>query len=111
MSAFLLRVLNFFLVSKDHFTSPDEYDELSVLYDAISSHEENMVISHEGDPKWRQAVLANTQSLLALRSGFTVLMSPFWVFVQQKYTVFNFVKIAAISILCTGNCCVFRCLQ
>ena len=61
----------FFLcfVLKDHFTSPDEYEELSVLYDAISSHEESMVISHEGDPKWRQAVLANTPSLLALRSG------------------------------------------
>ena len=62
-------LIAFSLVFKDHFTFPDEYDELSVLYDAISSHEQNMVISHEGDPKWRQAVLANTPSLLALRSG------------------------------------------
>ena len=63
-------VINAFsLVFKDHFTFPDEYEELSVLYDAISSHEQTMVISHEGDPKWRQAVLANTPSLLALRSG------------------------------------------
>lgn len=60
----------FTLAFQDHFTSPDEYDELSVLYDAITAHEQNMVISHEGDPKWRQAVLANTQSLLALRSAF-----------------------------------------
>ena len=57
-----------FLACKDHFTSPDEYEDLPVLYDAISSHEESLVISHEGDPKWRQAVLANTPSLLALRS-------------------------------------------
>ena len=56
-----------FVCSQDHFTSPDEYDDLSVLYEAIKLHEENLVISHEGDPAWRQAVLANTPSLLALR--------------------------------------------
>ena len=52
---------------QDHFTSPDEYDEPSILYAAIASHEENLVIAHEGDPAWRQAVLANRSSLLALR--------------------------------------------
>ncbi|XP_066281752.1 pecanex-like protein 1 isoform X2 [Branchiostoma lanceolatum] len=52
---------------QDHFTSPDEYDDHRVLYDAITAHEENLVISHEGDPAWRNAVLTNVQSLLALR--------------------------------------------
>lgn len=52
---------------QDHFTSPDEYDEPAVLYTAIASHEEDLVIAHEGDPAWRQAVLANRNSLLALR--------------------------------------------
>ncbi|XP_051900937.1 pecanex-like protein 3 [Pristis pectinata] len=52
---------------QDHFTSPDEYDDPAVLYDAIASNEEKMVISHEGDPAWRNAILTNTQSLLALR--------------------------------------------
>eukprot|EP00794_Sanderia_malayensis_P020280 gene20280-22266_t len=52
---------------QDHFTCPDEYDENTVLYEAIKSHNENLVISHEGDPKWRQAVLNNKSSLLALR--------------------------------------------
>ena len=33
---------------QDHFTSPDEYDEHSVLYEAIAAHEEKLVISHEG---------------------------------------------------------------
>ncbi len=33
---------------QDHFMSPDEYDDSGVLYDAISSHEQNLVISHEG---------------------------------------------------------------
>ncbi len=33
---------------QDHFMSPDEYDDSTVLYDAISSHEKTLVISHEG---------------------------------------------------------------
>ncbi|OBS79575.1 hypothetical protein A6R68_22223, partial [Neotoma lepida] len=53
--------------AKDHFTSPDEYDDPTVLYEAIVSHEKNLVIAHEGDPAWRSAVLANSPSLLALR--------------------------------------------
>ncbi|KAK9680252.1 Pecanex protein (C-terminus) [Popillia japonica] len=52
---------------QDHFMSPDEYDELSALYDAICKHGEELVISHEGDPAWRSAVLSGTASLLALR--------------------------------------------
>ncbi|XP_050809359.1 pecanex-like protein 1 isoform X5 [Gopherus flavomarginatus] len=52
---------------QDHFTSPDEYDDPTVLYEAIVSHEQNLVIAHEGDPAWRSAVLSNSPSLLALR--------------------------------------------
>ncbi|KAJ9585807.1 hypothetical protein L9F63_002398, partial [Diploptera punctata] len=52
---------------QDHFMSPDEYEDPSALYEAISSHEEKLVISHEGDPVWRNAVLSGTPSLLALR--------------------------------------------
>lgn len=33
---------------QDHFTSPDEYDDPHVLYEAIAGHEQNLVISHEG---------------------------------------------------------------
>lgn len=47
--------------------SPDEYEDPSALYEAISSHEKKLVISHEGDPVWRNAVLSGTPSLLALR--------------------------------------------
>lgn len=57
----------FFFSSQDHFTSPDEYDEPAVLFEAISSHQQNLVIAHEGDPAWRSAVLSNAPSLLALR--------------------------------------------
>jgi len=52
---------------QDHFMSPDEYEESSVLYDAICQHESSLVISHEGDPAWRTAVLSGAPSLLALR--------------------------------------------
>ncbi|XP_063915633.1 pecanex-like protein 1 isoform X1 [Zophobas morio] len=52
---------------QDHFMSPDEYEELPALYEAICKHEEELVISHEGDPAWRNAVLSGTPSLLALR--------------------------------------------
>ncbi|XP_057368730.2 pecanex-like protein 1 [Daphnia carinata] len=52
---------------QDHFTCPDEYDDPSVLYEAIGGHEEKLVISHEGDPAWRRAVLSGVPSLLALR--------------------------------------------
>uniref|UniRef100_A0A3B3Y3C4 Pecanex-like protein n=1 Tax=Poecilia mexicana TaxID=48701 RepID=A0A3B3Y3C4_9TELE len=52
---------------QDHFTSPDEYEDPMVLYDAITGNEEKMLISHEGDPVWRSAILANMPSLLALR--------------------------------------------
>lgn len=47
--------------------SPDEYELHSALYNAIMNHEEKLVISHEGDPVWRNAVLSGTPSLLALR--------------------------------------------
>lgn len=55
------------MAPQDHFTSPDEYEEPAALYDAIAANEERLVISHEGDPAWRSAILSNTPSLLALR--------------------------------------------
>lgn len=55
---------------QDHFMSTDEYDDNSVLYAAIVNYQANMVISHEADPRWRNAVLSNADSLLALRHVF-----------------------------------------
>lgn len=52
---------------QDHFACPDEYEDSAVLYEAIGGHEAKLVISHEGDPAWRRAVLAGVPSLLALR--------------------------------------------
>ena len=62
-----LTLCNDLKIFQDHFTSPDEYDDHEALYNAITSHEDSMVISHEADPAWRNAVLSNVNSLLALR--------------------------------------------
>ena len=52
---------------QDHFMSAEEYDDNSTLYQAISDHDKNIIISHEGDPLWRNAILSGANSLLALR--------------------------------------------
>ncbi|CAK8685988.1 unnamed protein product [Clavelina lepadiformis] len=52
---------------QDYFSNPEEYDEYDVLYKAVEGYSSNMVITHEGDPEWRKAVLCNVPSLLALR--------------------------------------------
>ena len=52
---------------QDHFMSPDTYDEASALYEAIDNHDRSLVISHEADPLWRNAILSGASSLLALR--------------------------------------------
>ncbi|KAH1172791.1 hypothetical protein KIL84_016630 [Mauremys mutica] len=52
---------------QDQFTCPDEYEDPAVLYEAIQSFEEKIVICHEGDPAWRRAVLSNRDELLTLR--------------------------------------------
>lgn len=52
---------------QDHFMSSEQYIECCALYEAIDSHDKNLVISHEADPLWRNAVLSGAPSLLALR--------------------------------------------
>ena len=52
---------------QDHFALVDDYEECESLYDAITAHEQEMVITHESDPAWRNAVLSNVPSLLSLR--------------------------------------------
>lgn len=52
---------------QDHFLSPEEYDDPAALYEAIETHTNDLVISHEADPLWRNAVLRGAPNLLALR--------------------------------------------
>lgn len=52
---------------QDHFLSPEEYDDQATLYNAITTHTNELVISHEADPLWRNAILRGAPQLLALR--------------------------------------------
>lgn len=90
-----------FLPLQDHFTSPDEYEDPMVLYDAITANEEKMLISHEGDPVWRSAILANMPSLLALRhimddgsDEYKIIM------LNKRFLSFRVIKV--IAVLITG---------
>ncbi|ESO87723.1 hypothetical protein LOTGIDRAFT_127487 [Lottia gigantea] len=79
---------------QDHFTSPDEEDDVECLYDAITNHESNMVISHEADPAWRNAVLSNVSSLLALRHVFDEGSDEYKIIMLNKrYLSFRVVKV------------------
>ncbi|CAG9536856.1 unnamed protein product [Cercopithifilaria johnstoni] len=52
---------------QDHFTAGDDFDDAALLYERIIHHLTRLFISHEHDPAWRRAIIANTPSLLALR--------------------------------------------
>ncbi|XP_033628750.1 pecanex-like protein 1 isoform X1 [Asterias rubens] len=79
---------------QDHFTSPDEYEEHQLLYDAITTHEQNLVIAHEGDPQWRNAVLSNTPSLLALRHVLDEGTDDYKIIMlNKKYLSFRVIKV------------------
>lgn len=84
---------------QDHFTSPDEYDDPSVLYEAITTHEENLVIAHEGDPAWRSAVLSNSPSLLALRHVMDDGTNEYKIIMLNKrYLSFRVIKVSSVYI-------------
>lgn len=79
---------------QDHFMSPEEYEILPTLYDAICRHEKELVISHEGDPAWRNAVLSGTPSLLALRHVFDEGSDEYKIIMLNKrYLSFRVIKI------------------
>ncbi|XP_057670879.1 pecanex-like protein 1 isoform X2 [Diorhabda carinulata] len=79
---------------QDHFMAADEYEELSTLYDSICKHEEELVISHEGDPAWRRGVLSGAPSLLALRHVFDEGNDEYKIIMLNKrYLSFRVIKV------------------
>ncbi|KAL4237244.1 hypothetical protein ACF0H5_001963 [Mactra antiquata] len=79
---------------QDHFLISDAYENEEALYDAISHYESSLVISHEADPAWRNAVLSNTPSLLALRNVFDEGSDEYKVIMlNKKYLTFRIVKV------------------
>lgn len=95
----MLILLNVCSWKQDHFTSPDEYDDPSVLYEAITNHEENLVIAHEGDPAWRSAVLSNSPSLLALRHVMDDGTNEYKIIMLNKrYLSFRVIKVIFVHV-------------
>lgn len=89
---------------QDHFTSPDEYDEPTVLFEAISTHQQNLVIAHEGDPAWRSAVLSNAPSLLALRHVLDEGTNEYKIIMlNRRYLSFRVIKVETDTFL-TRQC-------
>ncbi|XP_059482533.1 pecanex-like protein 1 isoform X2 [Neocloeon triangulifer] len=79
---------------QDHFMSPDEYEHDEMLHIAIANHEKKLVISHEGDPVWRNAVLSGTPSLLALRHAMDDGADEYKIIMLNKrYLSFRVIKI------------------
>ncbi|XP_053374613.1 pecanex-like protein 1 isoform X2 [Mercenaria mercenaria] len=79
---------------QDHFLISDAYESEESLYDAISHYETSLVISHEADPAWRNAVLSNTPSLLALRNVFDEGSDEYKIIMLNKrYLTFRIVKV------------------
>ncbi|XP_064359258.1 pecanex-like protein 3 isoform X2 [Dromaius novaehollandiae] len=79
---------------QDHFTAPEEHEEAAALYEAVAAHEARLVISHEGDPAWRGAVLANAPALLALRHVLDEASDEYKVvMLNRRYLAFRVIKV------------------
>ena len=77
----------------DHIATED-YDDSAFLYGSIMSYEKNIVISHEADPVWRNAVLSNVPSLLALRHVFDEGTDRYkFVMLNKRYLSFRVIKV------------------
>lgn len=72
-----------------------------MLYDAITANEEKMLISHEGDPVWRSAILANMPSLLALRHVMDDGSDEYKIIMLNK----RFLSFRVIKVLCCPSLC------
>lgn len=81
---------------QDHFMSAEEYDDNPTLFDAIDDYRQNLVISHEADPVWRNAVLSNVPSLLALRHVFDEGTDQYKIIMLNKrYLSFRVIKVCS----------------
>lgn len=77
---------------QDHFMMPEQYEEAVTLHDAIDNHDQNLVISHEADPLWRNAVLSGAPSLLALRYNIKKTKTKNLIFYFKNISFNNFNK-------------------
>ena len=60
-------LLSLLCVPQDNFAFSEEYESAHGVYEAIQDVMENHIVTHENDRAWRNAVVMNKPSLLALR--------------------------------------------
>jgi hypothetical protein len=88
-------------VHQDNFTLTDDYESSDSIYEAIKDAEENHVITHENDKAWRDGVVLDRPSLLALRYQRTedTYIHPYKIIrLTSKYIKFRLVKLNRESV-------------
>ena len=89
---------------QDQFTTFEEYESNQLLFDAISFYQKSIVISHEADPVWRNAILSNVPSLLALRHVLDDGTDQYKVvMLNKRFLNFRVIKARAFEILYAMN--------
>lgn len=79
---------------QDHFAAPDDYEDNMMLFEAIAGYQKNLVISHETDVCWRNAVLSGMPSLLTLRLYTDDGSNQYkFIMLNKRYLSFRIIKI------------------
>lgn len=81
---------------QDQFTLYEEYEDSASLFEAIMTYQKSIVVSHEADPIWRNAILSNVPSLLALRHVFDDGSDQYKIIMLNKrYLNFRVIKVSS----------------
>ncbi|CAF3476500.1 unnamed protein product [Rotaria sordida] len=82
-------------LNQDSFLEMSEYLDNEKLYDDIAQNEANLVITHEASPEWRNAILSNKPSLLALRRALVESIDEYRiVMLDRRHLSFRIVKVS-----------------
>ncbi|UJR23518.1 hypothetical protein I4U23_026512 [Adineta vaga] len=82
-------------LNQDSFLEMSEYLDNDKLYDDIAQNDTNLVITHEASPEWRNAILSNKSSLLALRRALVESMDEYRiVMLDRRHLSFRIVKVS-----------------
>ncbi|CAF1038558.1 unnamed protein product [Rotaria sp. Silwood1] len=82
-------------LNQDSFLEMSEYLDNEKLYDDIAQNDANLVITHEASPEWRNAILSNKPSLLALRRALVESIDEYRiVMLDRRHLSFRIVKVS-----------------
>lgn len=82
-------------LNQDSFLEMSEYLDNEKLYEDIAQNDTNLVITHETSPEWRNAILSNKPSLLALRRALVESIDEYRiVMLDRRHLSFRIVKVS-----------------